>query len=68
VSTPVDPSVIAIYDPNAPPGSVAHAAQLRQTLADAISTFTEASAAAAPKTPESAVALRDLATRIATAP
>jgi len=50
---------------------VAHASQLRQSLADAISTFSgssEASAATAPKEPPSAAARRDLGNRIATAP
>src|SRR5262245_8754043 len=68
VSTPIDPNVIATYDPNAAPGPVAHASQLRQDLAEAISTFSEASAAAAPKESASAAALRELGTKIATAP
>jgi len=71
VSTPIDPKVISTYDPNAAPGTVAHASQLRQSLADAISTFSgssEASAATAPKEPSSAAARRDLGNRIATAP
>jgi hypothetical protein len=69
VSTPVDPNVIATYDPNAAPGTVAHASKLRQSLADTISNFggAGASASAAPKQAPTTGALRDLGTRIANA-
>jgi hypothetical protein len=69
VSTPVDPNVIATYDPNAAPGTVAHASKLRQSLADTISNFTGTSAAAAavPKQAPTAGALRELGNRIANA-
>jgi len=69
VRTPIDPNVIATFDPNAGPGTVAHASQLRQNLGDAISTFNEASAATAPKEPAAAAAaLRDLGAKIALVP
>jgi hypothetical protein len=66
VSTPIDPNVIANHDPNAAPGTVAHASKLRQNLAETISNFTGASAAAAaPKQAPTAGALRELGNRIA---
>jgi hypothetical protein len=68
VSTPVDPNVIATYDPNAPAGTVAHASKLRHSLAETISNFTGASAAAAaPKQAPTTGALRELGNRIANA-
>ena len=67
MSTPVDPNVIANFEPNAGPGTVAHASQLRRSLADTISNFSEPSAAAASTMPPSAAALRDLGAQIANA-
>jgi hypothetical protein len=68
VRLPIDPDAVATYDPNAAPGVAAHAAQQRESFAEAISTFSEARAAAAPKQPPSAAALRDLADELSKAP